>query len=67
MVILTHELVAALSAALGDGREHQERHLDGGGGGRARAAQSTSATAVDLCQSGKNATLPYASSPKNRT
>ena len=49
MVILTHELVAALSAPLGNGRERQECCLDGGGGGRARATQSTSATAVDLC------------------
>ena len=49
MVILTHELVAALSAPLGNGRERQERGLDGGGGGRARPAQSASATAVDLC------------------
>jgi hypothetical protein len=48
MVILTHELVAALSAPLGNGRARQECCLDGGGGGRARATQSTSATAVDL-------------------
>jgi hypothetical protein len=49
MVILTHELVTALSAAPGNGRERQERRLDGGGGGRARPTQWASATAVDLC------------------
>src|SRR5450631_2473259 len=49
MVILTHELVAALSAPLGNGRERQECRLEGGGGGRARATQSTRAPAVDLC------------------
>src|ERR1039458_3495369 len=48
MVILTHELVAALSAAPGNGRERQERRLDGGGGGRARPTQWASPTAVDL-------------------